>query len=88
MMEAMIKDVILSFEWEYPSDETRNKIADKLSKEVFAGMTVTDISTPEEVADLILVFAIDLPNNGQQKVLQIETANGVLDRDNIKTKLQ
>ena len=73
---------------EHPSKENRNKLLRLLSKTVFAGMSVTDITTPEEIDQLKLIFAIDIPNNSGQKVLMIETANSYLDRDQIKINLQ
>lgn len=88
MIAEMIKDVIMSVALDMPSDTNRSNVARLLSKTVFAGMPVTDITTPEEVENLVLVYVIDMPHNGQQKVLQIETANAVLDRDNIKIKIQ
>lgn len=88
MMKEMIKDVIMSVGLEMPTKELRDNVATALSSVVFAGMSVTDITTPEEVDSLVLTYAIELPHNGQQKVLQIETADAVLDRDNIKIKMQ
>lgn len=84
----MVKDVISNVVLELSDEKTRYKIARLLSKTVFAGMEVTDIATPEEVDELKLVYAIDMPNNRGQKILMIETANSVFDRDNIKINLQ
>jgi len=88
MITEMIKDVVMNIAMDMPSTENRNNLGRILSKTVFAGMSVTDITTPEEVVELKLVFAIDLPNNGGQKVLMIDTANGITDKDNIKINLQ
>jgi len=88
MMEAMIKDVVMSFVGNYPGKKTRDAVASALSKSVFAGMSVTDITMPNEVYEQTLVYAVDMPNNGGQKILRIETANGMLDRGNIKINLQ
>lgn len=70
-----------------PDKNTRDVVAAMLSESVFNGMAVTDIATPEEVYHMTLAYAIDVPG-GQPKILIIETANGVLDKDNININIK
>ena len=77
----------MSIAGEMPDKKTRDSVAEMLSESVFSGMPVTDITTPEEVDRLILTYAIEVPG-GQQKIIIIETANGILDKDNINIKTQ
>jgi len=86
-MNEKIKNIIMSIAGEMPDKKTRDSVAEMLSESVFSGMPVTDITTPEEVDRLILTYAIEVPG-GQQKIIIIETANGILDKDNINIKTQ
>lgn len=82
-----IKYIINSVAGKFPDKELRDTVGVMISDRVYEGMPVTDITTPEDVNDLKLVYAVDLPE-GPHKILTIETANGVLNMDNIKINLQ
>lgn len=86
-MKEKIKNIVMSVAGSMPDKKTRDGVAAMLSESVFNGMVVTDIATPEEVDHMTLAYAIEVPN-GQQKILIIETANGVLDKNNINIKMQ
>lgn len=83
-MNEEIKNIIMEHAMGMLDEQTRSLICEKL-KTVFTGLSVIDMTTSTDIDALTLVYVIDEENT--QQMLRIQTANGLLDINNIIVEL-